>query len=455
MTQDNEQSEKLGIPPFLGVAVFVVGMFLLLYGNRYITPKEWVWYVGIVLSGIGIVLWIFSGMTRSQALDWAKQGSIALLFALAFRWAVAEPYRIPSGSMQPTLDGDERIGRGDRVFVNKWVYGVRYPFMNKRLWYGEAPQRWDMVVFKSVEEDPLHTTLVKRIVGMPGEHFQIRGGQVYVDGEPLEIPEFMPPGQFYTSSPGMLYGVRPEDQYARIPEGHYLVLGDNSAHSRDGRYFGWLPNEHIVGRVASIWWPPRHWRDFTGFSETLWWRALVVITIAWLLLRLFIGRSWPYRPITAKGKDHIAVSFLHLGFRIPFTRIWLANWSRPGRGDLVLYHPPRNDRFPSDALLAGRIAAMPRERAMIVDGHLEVNGERPQDAPVVADLVLPASGEEGFYGYGRAKDYTLVPDEHYYILSEEDDSGSHDSRSLGWVPKSHVIGKAVAVWWPLSRWRRE
>jgi signal peptidase I len=453
MSESREQSEKLPIPSFLGVVVFVVGMFLLLYGNRYISPREWVWYTGIILSGLGIVLWIFSGMTRSQAIEWTKQGSLALLFALAFRWAVAEPYRIPSGSMQPTLDGHEGIGRGDRVFVNKWIYGVRYPFMNKRIWYGEAPQRWDMVVFKSVEENPLHSTLVKRIVGMPGEHIQIRGGQVYVDGAPLDVPDFMPADQFYTSGPGMLFGVRPEEEFAQIPEEHYLVLGDNSGHSRDGRYFGWLPNEHIVGRVASIWWPPRHWRDFTGFSQTWWWKTLIVVLVVWILTRLFLGRSWPYHRVGAPRRDHLAISFLHQGFRIPFTRLWLAQWGRPERGDLVLYHPPKNSRLPSDALLAGRIAALPRERVVIANGQLSINGERPLDAPAVADMVLQDAQGEGVYGYGRAKDYTLVPDEHFFILSEEDESGAHDSRSLGWVPKHLIVGKSVGVWWPLGRSR--
>lgn len=453
MANENDPGEKLPIPSFAGVAIFVAGMYLLLYGNKHISPKEWVWYAGIILSGIGIVLWIFSGMTKSQAWEWSKQGAIALAFALVFRWAVAEPYRIPSDSMFPTLDGDEGIGRGDRVFVNKWVYGIRYPFMNKRIWHGQDPQRWDIVVFKSVEPNPMHSTLVKRIVGLPGEEIQIRGGRVFVNGTPLDIPPFLPEDQHYSMAG--VYGVSPDPAHSKIPEGSYLVMGDNTESSRDGRYFGWLPNEHIVGRVASIWWPPQRWRDFTGFSGTLWWKALVAITLLWIFLRLFIGRSWPYQPLASDKREHVWINFLGVGLRLPFTRVWLAQWGTPHRDDLVLYHPPKNSRFPGDTLLAGRVAALPRERVLIQEGRLTINGEHPADAPHIADITFTDSREDSVFGRGKGKDTSLVPEDQYFIISEEEDSGAYDSRSLGWVPKNRIVGKGVAIWWPPAKWRRD
>ncbi|MBI2435213.1 MAG: signal peptidase I [Candidatus Hydrogenedentes bacterium] len=449
-TDSNNPGEKLPIPPFLGIATFVVGVFLLTWGPRYVSQREWVWWTGIVLSGVGIVLWIFSGMTRRQAIEWSKSGAIALLFALAFRWAVAEPYRIPSGSMMPTLWGDERIGRGDRVFVNKWVYGVRYPFMNERIWYGKLPQRWDIVVFKSVEENPLHSTLVKRVVGLPGERIHIENGQVYANGQPLELPGFMPKDQRYTQDG--IYGVRTEDEFSVVPPGHYLVMGDNSRSSRDGRYFGWLPNEHIVGRVASIWWPPQSWRDFTGFSQKLWWKALVVITSVWLIVRIFIGRSWPYHPLSGAKRFHLFISFLSMGLRIPFTRWWGVHWGAPQRGDIVLYHPPAGGRFASDVVLAGRIAALPGEKIAIEKGKLLVNGGPPIDAPPVADLELNKTQVDATFGRTRNKEFSQVPAGHYFILSEEDETGMYDSRSLGWVPRKRLLGKALSIWWPPQKW---
>ena len=148
--------------------------------------------------------------------------------------------------------------------------------MNKRIWHGQKPQRWDIVVFKTIEENAQHGTLVKRVVGLPGERVEIKAteedverarlqgrrplyGTLFINGEKVAIPDFMPdvPGYTIATHPGMCYGVRPEEEFAVVPEGHYLVLGDNSANSRDGRYFGWLPEDHIVGRVASVWWPPQ------------------------------------------------------------------------------------------------------------------------------------------------------------------------------------------------------
>ncbi len=280
ISRDNVPAPRPFIPPFMGwvgPAMLVAGLALMQRANVALTGAlDGMWYAGLGLCVAGVFFWLTAGMTGRQVVEWVKGAGLALACALVIRWAIAEPYRIPSSSMETTLHGDPRFGRGDRVFVNKWIYGIRVPFMNRRLFYGKAPERWDIVVFKSVEPDAIHKTLVKRIVGMPGERVLIRQGKIYVNGSPLPLPDSLPPDTYYTSPPDARYGVLEDDQYSLIPPGHYLVLGDNSAHSRDGRYFGWLPNEHIVGRVACIWWPPTRWRDFTGFSRSWWWRGGVV-----------------------------------------------------------------------------------------------------------------------------------------------------------------------------------
>lgn len=125
---------------------------------------------------LGALAWLTGGFTRENAIEWGKTILIAGSLALVIRWSVAEPFRIPSGSMEPTLHGHPHFLLGDRVFVNKWRYGLRYPFMKKRIYQGEAPKRWDVVVFKTVEADATKTTLVKRIAGLPGERVHIQGG---------------------------------------------------------------------------------------------------------------------------------------------------------------------------------------------------------------------------------------------------------------------------------------
>ena len=280
-----------------GGVIGAIGAALYYIGGRYPMTSgfDWMQMGGILLVVVGVMIALSGDLTKTAILDWARSLGYALALALLIRWPIAEPYRIPSDSMYPTLDGAEGFGAGDRVFVNKWIYGVRVPFMNARLWYGQPPQRWDIVVFKAVEEDAQHPTLVKRIVGMPGERLHIMNGRVWrffkpedsiptpeeasdydwdearnlnVPGQsekwtfvPLHIPDSLPKDQRYIAPDPLMYGahyaIDLDDEHSYIPQGHYLMMGDNSANSRDGRYWGWVPNENMVGRVASIWWPPK------------------------------------------------------------------------------------------------------------------------------------------------------------------------------------------------------
>lgn len=356
-----------------GPIVLAIGLVLMQRANVSTSrPMDSIWYAGLGLSVTGVFLWLTAGMTRNQVWEWTKGAGLALACALIIRWAIAEPYRIPSSSMETTLHGDPRFGRGDRVFVNKWIYGIRVPFINKRIFHGKPPERWDIVVFKSVEPDAVHKTLVKRIVGLPGERIHIAHGKVYVNGLPLIIPDFMPQNMYYTSPPDARYGILADDQYALIPPGHYLVLGDNSAQSRDGRYFGWVPNENIVGRVACIWWPPSRWRDFTGFSRTLWWRGIVTLLALWLFTRLFLGRLWTVQQGVRRFR--YAVFYLSYGFRIPTTRRWLIRWKGPSRGEQVLCI--LNGEKPGyEAYLMGTVIGLPGDKLSRENGEPRLNGK--------------------------------------------------------------------------------
>lgn len=486
----------------VGGIIAAIGVALFYLGGKYalMSGFDWLQMGGVFLIAVGGMLMFSGDITRESAIEWIKSLGFAIGVALLIRWPIAEPFRIPSGSMEQTLHGDERLGRGDRVFVNKWIYGVRYPFMNKRIWYGEAPKRWDIVVFKAVEPDAQHPTLVKRIVGMPGERISIHDGRVhrvFKKGEeagipkpedapdldfsaavelprgqqepelhiPLKLPENMQPVRY--TSPGyasrdlrqlahindMKYGIRPEDEYALIPEGHYLLLGDNSPNSRDGRYWGWVPNENLVGRVASIWWPPQRWRDFTGFSTTLWWRALLAALGIFLFVRLLIGRSFAVHAHDGRI-EHLYVDFLGLGLRLPFTRIWLAKWGRLDRGNAVLYWAsvPGSD---APLLLVGRIAGLPGEKVFIENATLQIN-DRPVEGPsCLTGPRFTFDAPEAQFGRLKKKQNTQVPDGHCFVLAEHDDDSSPiDSRSVGWVPRNALMGRPRLVWWPLARCRK-
>ena len=396
-------------------------------------------------------------------LEWVKSIAIAILLAMLIRWPIAEPFKIPSGSMEPTFFG------GDRIFVNKHAYGVRFPFNGFRipftrktiwysenwLWKGPPPQRWDIVVFKSAEHAVEHDTLVKRIVGLSGERVQIRGGKLLINGRPVDLPEGMPPVE-YTQAPGSYgFGLKPDEFHSVVPEGHVFLLGDNSAHSRDARWFGWMPEHHLLGRVSSIWFPVSRWRDFTGFTHAWWWRGSFLLLGVYLFTRLFLGRSVGVHGEGLMGLiqrgEHVFIRFA-LGVPIPFTRHRIGRGRDLKRGEVVLYRIPRRvkDELP---LLLGVVAGLPGERVSIEDGKVHIDGNRITKPLVFDEAVFSADGRPGKYGISKKKEFSHVPEDHYYLLAQAN-GDVPDSRALGWVPRSMVIGPAAWVWWPVTRWRR-
>jgi signal peptidase I len=277
-------------------------------------------------------------LTLRNALSWV----FLALVVLTVWWLLFQPFVIPTQSMYPTLNGDERFLRGDRIFVNKLIYGPRIPFTGARLKRFKNPERWDIVVFRPVEKDAPHSVLIKRIVGLPGERIQIKDGAVWANGRRLDPPEELRDVLHYTRYLGLgdeqlmrfalvlavrsgnaatpdlknmndgqltaltgkelqrlydglpewlrkvavenfeqqflnplKYGILPDDAYSVVPPDCYLVLGDNSPKSGDGRLFGWLPSGNILGRASCTFWPIGRARDFTGFWRT--WRGKAVL----------------------------------------------------------------------------------------------------------------------------------------------------------------------------------
>lgn len=326
-------------------------------------------------------------------MDWIRSIVIAVAVAMVFRWAIGEPFRIPSESMVPTLQ------IGDRIWVNKWVYGWRFPFdgfripftrttlwyARERIWEGADPQRWDIVVFKSTEEDAEHDTLVKRIVALPGEHVSIHDGSVYINGQPLELPPDMP-HITYTSPPpaftDMRYGLLEDAEHAIVPRDSYFVLGDNSPYSRDGRVFGWLPKKNILGRVACVWWPIGRGTDFTHFTDSPWWRLSVSGLALLILARIFVGHFERFSdPAVNRGAIWAFVSFAHLGLRVPFSSRWIVRYRRPRRDAWVAleYQPLGGPPM----LALGQVIATPGDEVSWGE-EVRVNGQ-PTGLPGMND----------------------------------------------------------------------
>jgi signal peptidase I len=160
-----------------------------------------------------------------------KEGlkTIALSAFLAFgiRTFVAEARYIPSGSMLPTLQVN------DRLIVDKLGYHFK------------SPQRGDIVVFsptQKLEEQKFHDAFIKRVIGLPGEKVEVKNNRVYINDQPL--------GENYTSEPPQ-YNWGPQV----VPEGQYLVLGDNRNNSYDSHYWGFVPRDKIIGRAVVRFWP--------------------------------------------------------------------------------------------------------------------------------------------------------------------------------------------------------
>ena len=190
---------------------------------------------------------------------------IFLGLMLVFRSAVADWMVVPSGSMNPT------IVEGDRILVNKAAYGWRVPFTTIRLTRGEDPQRGDIAIFPSPEDG---TTLVKRVIGLPGDTIELRDEQLLINGiatsyapiehaADVELPAATRnlDRRYFSESLAdhphaimLLTGRALPRSFGpvRVPDGEYLVLGDSRDNSKDSRYIGFVPRDSFVGRAHRV-----------------------------------------------------------------------------------------------------------------------------------------------------------------------------------------------------------
>jgi signal peptidase I len=178
--------------------------------------------------------------------EWIESIVVAFILAMFIRTFLIQAFKIPTGSMRPTLL------EGDLILVNKLIYGAKIPFTEWRLPALRAPRRGDVIVF--IYPQDTKKDFIKRLVAHEGEAVEIKNGTIYINGQPLLDPLF---SQRYYYNRGDFGG---ENQKIIVPANSFFVMGDNSASSQDSRYWGFVPKNNILGKAILIYWPPQRIR---------------------------------------------------------------------------------------------------------------------------------------------------------------------------------------------------
>jgi len=167
--------------------------------------------------------------TKAIIREWIESIIIAVILALIVRVFIVQAFKIPTGSMRPTL-----IER-DRIFVNKFIYRFR------------DPQAGDVMVFRDPNDNK--KDLIKRLIAKEGDKIEIINGRIKLN---RKIVDTLPISEFYYYNRGE-FGKH--DEAIAVPEDSFYVLGDNSASSKDSRYWGFVPKKNLIGKAILIYWP--------------------------------------------------------------------------------------------------------------------------------------------------------------------------------------------------------
>ena len=211
-------------------------------------------------------------------LDWTAGLFPVIVIVFLLRSFLFEPFKIPSGSMIPTL----RVG--DLILVNKFHYGVRLPVINTKVIANHEPQRGDVMVFRYPPRPSLD--YIKRVIGLPGDEVAYLNKTLTVNGQPVpkvaaseffdadsmryarqfeeklggktyrtlnddERPSFIPGASNFPNKDNCRYSV--EGVVCKVPAGHYFMMGDNRDNSLDSRFWGFVPDANIVGKAVFVW----------------------------------------------------------------------------------------------------------------------------------------------------------------------------------------------------------
>lgn len=216
---------------------------------------------------------VVAELTRESGwVDTGRSMFPVLFIVLVLRSFLVEPFQIPSGSMLPTL----KIG--DFILVNKFHYGLRLPVLNTKVVSMNNPLRGDVAVFKYPQQPSIN--YIKRVVGLPGDVIRYQNKILYINGkaQPQQLLAQLPPGRpqrllLQENLDGVSHQIntdlmRPvQNGEWVVPEGHYFLVGDNRDNSNDSRFWGFVPDELLVGKAFAVW---MHWPTFfslPGFSD--------------------------------------------------------------------------------------------------------------------------------------------------------------------------------------------
>ncbi len=169
---------------------------------------------------------------------------VAIILALFIRTFIIQAFKIPSGSMLPTL----KIG--DHILVNKFIYGVKIPFLRSTLIPIKDPKHHDIIVFK-YPHDP-KKDYIKRVIGVGGDVVKIRDKYIFLNGEKQEIKNYV----MYTDPEIHSKSSSPRDNFGpvKVPAGHLFVMGDNRDNSADSRFWGFVGLKAVKGKAFIIYW---------------------------------------------------------------------------------------------------------------------------------------------------------------------------------------------------------
>lgn len=180
---------------------------------------------------------------KKVILEYAEAIITALILALLIRAYVIQAFKIPSGSMIPSLL------IGDHILVTKFIYGTKLPFSDKRILVLKKPERGDIIVFK-YPEDPKRD-FIKRVVAIEGDVIEARNKIIYVNGTPIKEPYTQ-----HTDNSLKPLGIEPRDNFGPfiVPKNKFFVMGDNRDQSYDSRYWGYVDIKEIKGKALIIYW---------------------------------------------------------------------------------------------------------------------------------------------------------------------------------------------------------
>jgi len=235
---------------FTGI-VWLIDKWILLPRREQIIHESTLLHEGVEVSRKG---------KEPVIVEYSKSFFPVLLIVFLLRGFVVEPFRIPSGSMLPSLY------IGDFILVNKFTYGIKIPVLNKTIIDFNEPARGDVVVFRYPRDPGLD--YIKRVIGLPGDHIAYYNKVLYVNGKPVVrdfVGQYKGPGQTFANEyveklqgaehSVLLLQARPNNLQGEyiVPEGMFFVMGDNRDNSNDSRVWGPVPESNLVGKAFMIW----------------------------------------------------------------------------------------------------------------------------------------------------------------------------------------------------------